>query len=544
MNPRRLIALLFATFWIVRLVFFPSRGEKRVFNPATFERANEFLASVDIVRILDALVFAGFAFVTFFLALGSLSTRNSFRPADVDVLFPTPVEPKLVLIFRILRDYLLTLMAPLFFIFIGFRPASMGVKSLQHAAQNPDAVAQTMRFAIGIWLLVAFSWVCINYAASLFVNRSDLASTRNRRILGWGMGLLLIGVCGFVAWQATKFSSWQDWVGLTENPALRVIFFSATLAMWSVHGLVNGDLMAMALGLGGLAAIILGCIKIAMSQASWMYDQAAAKGFESVNTRRLQQSGDTIGIVTAQARQGKIKAGRLAWISRRNALGARALLWKEALITLRSTWFVVVLFALITVFITILPLIGALDEREFLAGYIFLFLQSLGVFMSASALSQAGFIEMLRRVDVQKPLPFSFATTILFEVMAKAFPASITAWFCSLLATVLVPGIWQQALASAIVMPFLAVLICSVTCLTTLLFPDFDDPSQRGFRGLMNFVGVVVCCAPGVLAFIGLSALNLSPILSGMVSAGIMTGIASLVASLSGNQYAQFNPNE
>lgn len=544
-NPRRLIAFLFAAFWLGRFVFFPSRGERRAFDVSRLNQATDLLGGLDLIRILDAAVFCIFLFITFFLALGSLSTRNSFRPADVDVLFPTPVEPKLVLIFRILRDYLLTLLAPIIFIIVGFRPAAMGVKSLQNAAANPESIQQTFRVAILAWLLLAFCWVCINYAASLFVNRSDLASTRNRRILGWGLGIILIGVCAYIAWQASHFQSWKDWVALTENPALRVIFFTATLAMWMVHGVVNGEILPLVGGFGGLMLIILGCIKVSMMQAGWMYDQAAVKGFDSADARKLQQSGDTIGLVVAQARQGKVKAGRGKWLSRWTLPGPRALLWKEAVISLRSTWFLILLFGVIAVFMAVLPLVGAgPGSSARTAGFVFLMMQALGVFMSASALSQAGFIEMLRRVDVQKPLPFSFSTTILFEVLAKAIPGSAVAWLCSLVAIIVRPDMWQAALAGVIVMPFLCTLICLVTCLTTLLFPDFEDPSQRGFRGMMNFVGIAVACLPGVLIFGGMAAVGVSPILAALVTAGLNTGVAALIASIAGNQYAQFNPSE
>lgn len=543
-NPRRLVAFLFAAFWLGRFVFFPSRGEQRAFDTTRLGRASELLGGLDLVRILDAVVFCAFLFITFFLALGSLSTRNSFRPADVDVLFPTPVEPKLVLVFRILRDYLITLLAPIFFIIVGFRPAAMGVKSLQNASANPESIQQTMRVGVLAWLLLAFSWVCINYAASLFVNRSDLASSRNRKILGWGLGVILIGVCAYISWQATTFRTWEDWVALSENPVLRAIFFTATLAMWMVHGVVNGELLPLLAGFGGLVLIILSCIKLSMTQAGWMYDQAAVKGFDSADARKLQQSGDTIGLMVAQARQGKVKASRGKWLTRWTLPGPRALLWKEAIISFRSTWFLIILFGAISIFMTLMPILTASSEHAKTAGFVFLMMQALGVFMSSSALSQAGFIEMLRRVDVQKPLPFSFSTTILFEVLAKSIPAAVVAWVCSLIAIIARPELWESAIAGALVMPFLATLICLVTCLTTLLFPDFEDPSQRGFRGVMNFVGVVAACSPGVLVFAGMAAVGVSPILAAIVTAGLKTGVAALVASITGSQYAQFNPSE
>jgi hypothetical protein len=78
----------------------------------------------------------------------------------------------------------------------------------------------------------------------------------------------------------------------------------------------------------------------------------------------------------------------------------------------------------------------------------------------------------------------------------------------------------------------------------TILFPDFEDPSQRGFRGLMNFFGIVFACAPGALAFIGVAAIGMSPLLAALAAAAIMAGVGLIVAGICGTQYAQFNPSE
>ncbi|MBN9503450.1 MAG: hypothetical protein BGO01_04125 [Armatimonadetes bacterium 55-13] len=544
-NPRRLIGLIMALAWLGRYIFFPFRGERvQDFSRANAGRATELISSMDAVRIMDALVFTFFAFITLFLALGSLNTRTSFRPADVDVLFPTPVEPKLVLVFRIFRDYLVTLLAPLFFIVVGYRPAAAGVTSLKRVLEDPSAISQTMRLASIAWFLVALSWVCINYAASLFMNRSDLASDRNKRIFGWSMATIIVSVFGFIYWQATQFDGWRDAVNLAESPVLRTIFFTATLAAWIVHGIVQGEALPTIAGLAGLLGIIVISIRIAMTQAGWMYDQAAVRGFDSINARKLQQSGDTIGLMVEQARRGKLKARRTRWIARINAPGGWALLWREAIIMLRSTLPVIILFSLMTMGLSLIPLFAERKGSAEVAGGLFILFQAFGAFIMSSAIAQAGFIEMLRRVDVQKPLPFSFSNQVLFEIMAKALLAIIISWVCSILMVVAKPALWQFALATMIAMPFLSVLLCGVTCLMTILFPDYDDPTQRGFRGLMNLVGIVASCSPGVVIFILLTAIHLSPIISALIVSLVNMGVIALVSMIAGNQYAQFNPSE
>jgi len=546
-HPSRLIGLLVASFGLLRYVFIPFRGERiQDFHIPGLDRANHLVSHIDAVRILDAIVFALFALMTFFLAIGVLNARGGFRPADVDVLFPTPIEPKLVLVFRIVRDYLLTLLTPLFFIIVGFRPASAGIKSLQQAFSHPESIAMTLRYATATWLLVALCWVCINYAVSLFINRSDLASDRNKRIISWSVLALAAGVVGFISWELASSTTWQEAVTLSESPILRIVFFTSTLATWMIHGIVQGDPTLILAGFGGLVLIIAVSIRIAMTQASWMYDQAAVRGFDTVNTRKLQQQGDTIALITEQARRGKIKARRSRWISKINAPGAWAILWKESIITVRSSLAVVILLGLMSLSISIIPAIAGMNEmrQTSVGGYVFMAFQAFGVFVCSSALSQAGFIEMLRRVDVQKPLPFSFSTTVLFEVLAKSLPGTLTAWLGAVVVTVMQPVLWQYAVASIIAMPFIAVLVCSMTCLVTIVFPDFDDPSQRSFRGLINLVGITMSCGPGVLLFAGGVALGFSPILAALAVCILNAGVATIVTSLAGNQYAQFNPSE
>jgi hypothetical protein len=313
--------------------------------------------------------------------------------------------------------------------------------------------------------------------------------------------------------------------------------------MWLVHGIVQGDAASMLAGFLGLFGIIFLSIRIAMTQVSWMYDQAAVRGFDSINSRKLQQSGDTIGAIAEMARRGKVKA-RSRWISSRTVRGAWALLWKEALIMMRTMVAILVFFALISIGASIGPLIAPKIGQKDLSGNLFIMFQATGVFMMALVSSQAGFIEMLRRVDVQKPLPFSFSTTVLFEVMAKALPSVLVCWLCSIVAIIVKPAVWDSALASALIMPFLAVLICSVTALVTILFPDFDDPTQRSFRGLMTMIGIAASCAPGGAIFIAMLAMHMSPLLGAVIVCVLNTGMAALVTSMAGNQYAQFNPSE
>src|SRR5690348_15236021 len=115
-SPKRLITtaaiLMYYFWWFVR----PLMGSSVGF------RGTGVVYDFPALDLLDAIVFCGFAGLSLVLALGLFGYRSAFKPADVDVLFPTPVSPRTVLVFRIVRDYLGTLLIPLFLIAITWKP--------------------------------------------------------------------------------------------------------------------------------------------------------------------------------------------------------------------------------------------------------------------------------------------------------------------------------------------------------------------------------------------------------------------------------------
>ncbi|RYG34823.1 hypothetical protein EON81_14520, partial [bacterium] len=191
-SARRLIGLVFAIGYYF-LVFM------RPFDRSKTGDFSKVLpkSSLPDLTTFEPFIFLGFVGMTLLLSLGILSYRGVFRPADVDVLFPTPVSPKVVLLFRIVRDYLATLLLPLVLIIIGWKGTSSGFQML--LTNYPKYGQYAIRAATGSWLLLALSWVAIGYAASLFVNRTDLSSERNRRII---LALIIAPIAIFAAYLA------------------------------------------------------------------------------------------------------------------------------------------------------------------------------------------------------------------------------------------------------------------------------------------------------------------------------------------------------
>ena len=125
-SPKRLIGLVF-----VLLYYFNFVGRAFLRTGATPPTGNlGTKLSIPSIDIIEAAVFGIFVVLSSVSMLGALTPRGGFRASDVDVLFPTPINPKSVLGFRMVRDYLVTFLVPLFFLAVTGRGAAAGYELL------------------------------------------------------------------------------------------------------------------------------------------------------------------------------------------------------------------------------------------------------------------------------------------------------------------------------------------------------------------------------------------------------------------------------
>ena len=543
-SPKRLISLLVILAYYFVLLMRPMDEPYRARHQ---HLPSGMLFDLPSMDVLQAFAFAGFAFLTLILALSSSVQRLSFRPADVDVLFATPLSPRLVLIFRFVRDYLISLLIPVLPILFAWRPTAEGFRMFFRNFPNAHSAGYVFKTATLAWLLVALAWVSISYAISLFINRNDLVSDRNKKIIMFGGAAAIIALGGYVAWRWSALSGMPGFVALTEDKLLRVCLFTATAGSTMVMAPLQGDWLPFYTSALGLLIIAGGAVLIATSQADWMYDQAAARGFDSLRLRSLQQKGDLIGMAAERARTKKGKAKSFSWAMRIKARGPLAILWREVLIQLRMSPIMLFIFVALGIMFGIIPfMVSSVDPID--AGYKFLGMQFLICFVGSMSISQSGFIELLRRVDVEKPLPFSPPVISFSEVVAKALPSVLSLLIASIVCLIIQPALWPYCVASLVGLPFVAVLCCSIIFLVTLLFPDLEDPTLRGFRGLMILLGLAVALLPIFISVFAIGLLfrgvPLMPVISSAAGGVIAIGISIVVCLISGGLYAQFNPSE
>lgn len=540
-SPRRILGLL---FFFAYLFFFLVRPWL-VGRPAEPDRPVP-VGPVELpaLELIENFVFVGFAGLTVLLIMNAVTQRLTFKQADVDVLFPTPISPKVVLLFRMLRDYVWTLILPLFAVLLTLGQARAESNVLFPGFPRPEGLGLMIRLGFISWLLMSLGWVTLTYALSLSVSRSDLTADRNRRILVW---TVVTALAAGAVWVVLRLQQVETSVLVTEiarSPIVRIVFFTASFSTMLTMAPVFDSGLAGLFGFVGLVGTVVAGFVLAVRQSDWMYDQAAVRGHASSTIRDLQQRGDMMGVLAEMARQGRVKSGRERWIHRVRVQGALALLWKEALLQTRGLWG---LWLLLLLFATVMAVIPALVPSENIdrgVVALFYFLQAMAAFMTVTSVGQMGYIEMLRRVDLQKPLPFRPPMILFYEVLSKSLLSLIACWLGCTVAIVIKPALWSHALAAMVAVPPFAVLLSATLCLITVMFPDVDDPGQRQFRGFVTLIALGVLALPSVGAFAGLMMTGLFPVVVALVSGVLSLALALGIAAWAGQLYAGYNPSE
>ena len=539
-SPRRTISLIFFGlyyYWLIMRPFMPQPHA-----PGLQGIHSHF--SMPSRYVLDGIVFALMAFVSLFMLAGILTYRGGFRPADVDVLFPTPINPKLVLLFRMARDYLLTLVVPLLFGILGYRGARIGFQSL--IANYPAHGADMMRMTWLAWMFMALAWVSIGYATSMFVGRSDLQSDKNRKVIIFGILGLNVVTALYIAYALHQNLSWATALRVSHSWLLRLLILPATAAASVATGGIEGDWTTFALGTAGLVGLIVLAFAAAFSQVSWMYDQAAARGFDAINMRKLRRGGMSYALMAEMARRGRVHPRWLDQnLSRLNFRGPVALVWKEQVLQTRGMLGLGVLLGIITIGVVGLCAFLARSIPSDTSG-IFLVSVMCGLsYFYSVCVSFSGFQEMLRRVDLLKPLPFSSAKILFWELAGKLpFPAA-TLILAGLVAAIINPSSAQTAAAGSLMSVAMLLEISGAILFTVTLFPDYEDPTQRGLSMIFMLVSILICSSPGLGLYFALTLLaQLPPFVSALPSAILLLAITAGLATVAGSIYAGFNPTE
>jgi hypothetical protein len=237
----------------------------------------------------------------------------------------------------------------------------------------------------------------------------------------------------------------------------------------------------------------------------------------------------------------------LRWLERWTPRGVWALLWRDLLITWRASgWgnlLMVALMAAAPVGLALLIHYTAPPERDVrlalkiayaVAQAMTAFFISFGAFY--------GFTDMLRRVEWQKPLPFSPRAVMVVESLPSVVFFAASQLLAALVISLWFPSEWLFWLGSSVAATSWAIVLMMAMLAIALINPDPNDYTQRLLSGVLMVPALLLTGAPG--AAIWLLGVGLQWNLWLMVGLSCLTNLfaAFALTAFNGALYEKFSP--
>jgi hypothetical protein len=480
-----------------------------------------------------------------------------FRPAfalvqesDVHYLFTTPLKP--LALFRgmiLIRGlfgalFFLMLLAVYLLLFGGAR------LRLLATVQEPVAPAIALLGYPVMYLLVfstALLWSIVLEAME--ITGRSVRRLVSRLLIGWAV-LSFALTAGYLVYLRRSLDEFALLTALGEA----VDWLPAYVLLLPVRGLADAAIVLYqgftpAMGVSfalWLVGVLLANRLLARYQ-DVLYEVGASLARRGAAARASQH--DPLGTyLKRKAEQASTKPLRtLRWLERWTPRGVWALLWRDLLITWRASgWgnlLMVALMAAAPVGLALLIHYTAPSERDVrLALKIaYAVAQALTAFFIAFG-AFYGFTDMLRRVEWQKPLPFSPRAVMVVESLPSVVFFAASQLLAALVISLWFPNDWLFWLGSSVVAISWAIVLMMVMLAIALINPDPTDYTQRLLSGVLMVPALLLTGAPG--AAIWLLGVGLQWNLWLMVGLSCLTNLFAALAltAFNGALYEKFSP--
>jgi len=480
-----------------------------------------------------------------------------FRPAyalvqesDVHYLFTTPLKP--LALFRgmiLIRGlfgalFFLMLLAVYFLLFGGAR------LRLLATVQEPVAPAIALLGYPVMYLLVfstALLWSIVLEAME--ITGRSVRRLVSRLLIGWAV-LSFALTAGYLVYLRRSLDEFAFLTALGEA----VDWLPAYVLLLPVRGLADAAIVLYqgftpAMGVSfalWLVGVLLANRLLARYQ-DVLYEVGASLARRGAAARASQR--DPLGTyLKRKAEQASTKPLRtLRWLERWTPRGVWALLWRDLLITWRASgWgnlLMVALMAAAPAGLALLIHYTAPSERDVrLALKIaYAVAQALTAFFIAFG-AFYGFTDMLRRVEWQKPLPFSPRAVMVVESLPSVVFFAASQLLAALVISLWFPNDWLFWLGSSVVAISWAIVLMMAMLAIALINPDPTDYTQRLLSGVLMVPALLLTGAPG--AAIWLLSVGLQWNLWLMVGLSCLTNLFAALAltAFNGALYEKFSP--
>ena len=541
-NPARAFVALVLLGW-VGAVFAPSFG---MFFHGTTKAGSGPTLSVSAARNLLTVFMMPFFIGAFTLML---SNSRVFREPESSFVFPSPLPRKFVFFFfLILRGFIVAILLLVVFVLYSGAALKPVVKSL--FGEDLKASPWTVLLFPFLYLLAQLTVGFIGTYCALRIHSKP----------GWRRGFrLVLWTCGAVVLIAFGELFWKNLGLIGRGPAAFHLTMQEPLIVFLLFPFRSIADVAMIVSTGWTVRAELGLlfwaslfplsIALLFSQSSLMYDFAAHVAERSMLLRERMRNPVLNFKDWTEQRQRKGKStGTAVWlVGSWQPHGVWALLWRNAITFWRQSSYGIMLLS--GLLVAIFAGIGVAQHTGLMAVKV---KATLGLFASGQTLitvlstvfALLGLRDLLRRLDIEKPLPFPPRQLVLVEILHIVLLNAVWTFMLAACAIYFFPAYWGTALVFSVVSVSFLLPVSVGMFLLVLINPNQHDPVQQMLVGILQLPVAAICCAPGGIV-LGLSvAFGLA---TGLAGAGTL--VANAVATyglveLAGRKYEGLNPVE
>lgn len=470
-SPRRLAGLLFMAGLFGFLIWSTSRARREGVSAGSLSREG-------------LIVFAAMMFLMSLFA-GFVQQGPRFTQADVDFLFPAPFGPRLLLLWRLLHLWPLTLLSTLFFavIFLATR--------VEHPGRAFAGFVLLQVTALHLQMLISV----------LLTKVSDAAARRLRRAGKAAALLALIAAMAFIVMEVTRHGGIQPTIAaLIESPAMRALVHPAVACgdyVFAASGAAAGfALLDLVLGAAGTLALLL------LPEIDFREESVATTARFSRLLASHRRTGVAVEVEEGRRARAAVPAPRALF----RASGA--IVWKNLLLLVRS-WKAVLPSLLLGV-LFVLPMVIAMRGMADLGWTALVPIVMLTLFWS----NAIGFDlrRELDRLDVLRALPLAPAAVVFAELLV---PWSLAVAAQEALVAILsLTGFGNPRSLGlvALALPLLTLLAVLIDNLLVVFFASRASSGvSRGASGhssaqFLRMIGWAATAAPGIAAGFALHA--------------------------------------
>ena len=529
-SPKRLIPAIVFAVWF----FF-------VFLSSHFQRGDLHHIPAGIipetwVERLWSSVFALGVLITIWLLQRAFSeSLIVFGMSEVDFVFPTPIRRRVVMSLKLLKMYVRLGFYLAFIIY--FISGPMQLLSTQGGRGPSMAVGWLGALLYGVFLLN----VCtiINLIVSC---REDGKWWLAYVIRGVAYGLILVAVAA----AAAAYLRTGDIAGSLALAVSQPVFIALMLPVrWAADLMISpfiGWQRVFGIELAGLGLIAAASYVLVLLRKENPYEPSLSISARSSAARAAIRSGDWTK-ARAELWKSKQKASRPKFGIPPFGRGAVAIVWKNLNVLTRSSG-AQIRFAIALVVVAIImshAVVGQkVTPRDIELFVVFGLLYVMWLF---SAFMMQGFRADLKQVNTLKPMPIQAWKLILAEIAHGVILVSLGSWLLIALVAI-VYGMTERSLLplAAIAFPSIALSVVSSQAAVTVLYPSWEDASQRFLGSMLGMLAAGLALGPPVALGALLWAFRAGTILTALVVTLSALGISAGGIALGSHAYKRHDP--